>query len=78
MLARIRALLRRPAMTTTSVVGLGNLMLDTIGQSVSISGIAIEVPRLERNVYSMDAEVTPNAIEAAGATVAITAMCGLG
>jgi DNA-binding response OmpR family regulator len=110
LLARIRALLRRPPQTAPRVLAAGNLSLDTQSQALTVAAVPLELPRLElriltallarpgqllprarleQAVYSMDAEVTPNAIEAAisrlrrrlegaGATVAITAMRGLG
>lgn len=110
LLARIRALLRRPPQTAPNLLCAGNLVLDSTAQTITIGGTPIDMPRLElrilaallghrgqllprarleQAVYSMDAEVTPNAIEAAisrlrrrleaaGATVAITAMRGLG
>ena len=110
LLARIRALLRRPAQTVPNMLHVGNLALDTVSQTLTIDGVPVELPRLElrvlaallrqhgrllsrerleQTVYSMEAEVTPNAIEAAvsrlrrrleasGASVAITAMRGLG
>jgi DNA-binding response OmpR family regulator len=110
LLARVRALLRRPAEALNPVVTAGNVALDTARFAVSIEATLVEMPRrelavldilmrnqgrlvsrgaLEDAVYSFDAEVTPNAIEAAisrlrkrlecnGATVAVTAMRGLG
>ena len=110
LLARIRALLRRPRQTAPNLLQAGNITLDTVSQTLTVDGVPIELPRLElrvlaalltqqgrllarerleQAVYSIDAEVTPNAIEAAvsrlrrrldarGATVTITAMRGLG
>jgi DNA-binding response OmpR family regulator len=110
LVARVRALLRRPPQALSPVITAGNVALDTARFAVSIGGTAVEMPRrevtvletlmrhhgrlvsrraLEEAVYSFDAEVTPNAIEAAisrvrkrlegnGATVAVTAMRGLG
>ncbi len=110
LLARIRALLRRPRQTAPNLLQAGNIALDTVSQTLTVDGRPIELPRLElrvlgallaqrgkllarerleQAVYSMEAEVTPNAIEAAisrlrrrlesnGATVTITAMRGLG
>ena len=110
LLARIRAVLRRPRQTAPNLLQAGNVALDTVSQTLTIDGVVAELPRLElrvlaallgrhgkllarerleQAVYSMDAEVTPNAIEAAvsrlrrrlearGATVTITAMRGLG
>jgi len=110
LLARIRALLRRPRQTAPNLLEAGNIALDTVSQTLTVAGRPIEEPRLElrvlgallaqrgkllarerleQAVYSMEAEVTPNAIEAAisrlrrrldsnGATVTITAMRGLG
>lgn len=110
LLARVRALLRRPARTLNPVIVAGNVALDTAQISVNIGETAVDMPRreitvletlirshgrlvsrraLEDAIYSLNAEVTPNAIEVAvsrvrkrleshGATVAITAMRGLG
>ena len=110
LLARIRALLRRPAQTAPRVLVAGNVALDAQAQALTVGGAPVDLPRLElriiaallvrpgqllprarleQAVYAMEAEVTPNAIEAAisrlrrrldgaGATVAITAMRGLG
>ena len=109
LLARARALLRRPQEIRPHVLSLGNLSLDTAALSLAVGGAPVEVPRrelavltelllsrgkllrrerLEEAIYPFDAEVTPNAIEAAisrlrrrleaaGATVSITAMRGL-
>jgi DNA-binding response OmpR family regulator len=110
LLARVRAILRRPRQTAPSVMELGNVALDLEGLSLRINGEPVEIARrefevlaallrshgrviprerLEDAIYSFEAEVTPNAIEAAisrlrrrleaeGATIAITAMRGLG
>jgi DNA-binding response OmpR family regulator len=110
LLARIRAVLRRPRQTAPNLLQAGNLALDAVSQTLTIDGIPVELPRLElrvlsallgqrgkllarerleQAVYSTDAEITPNAIEAAvsrlrrrlearGASVTITAMRGLG
>ena len=109
LLARTRALLRRP--TSISVVlTAGNVALDPTQLTASVGGQPISLPRrefsvlhalllyrgrvlrrekLEQSIYSLDDEVTPNAIEAAlsrlrrrlqesGATIAITSMRGIG
>ncbi len=111
LLARVRALLRRPRQVTQSVLTAGNLSLDTAAMTLRIGGRPVlDLPRrefavlaallaqkgrllprqkLEHAVYSFDHDVTPNAIEAAvsrlrrrleaqDASVAITAMRGLG
>ncbi len=110
LVARVRALLRRPRHTLDTVLGAGNLTLDTARLAVSIGGVAVEMARrevtvlavllrsegrlvsrkaLEDAIYSFDAEVTPNAMEAAvsrvrrrleqhGATLTLTTMRGLG
>jgi DNA-binding response OmpR family regulator len=110
LLARVRALLRRPRQLVDATLTLGNIVLDTRSMSLSIAGTPVELPRHEAGVlaallaipgtllakkkltdaiYSFDNEVTPNALEAVvsrlrrrldtnGATVAITAMRGLG
>jgi DNA-binding response OmpR family regulator len=110
LLARIRAILRRPVVTAPSVLRAGNISLDPLGQVCLIAGQPAEMPRLEllalsallaqpgrlvpkarleQAVYSLDDEVTPNAIEAVvsrlrkrleahGASMTISAMRGLG
>lgn len=110
LLARVRALLRRPRQIRPNLLTLGNMSLDTRALSLTVGGSAVELPRrelavltelmgsrgkllsrerLEQAIYPFDAEVTPNAIEAAvsrlrrrleaaGANVSITAMRGLG
>jgi len=110
LLARVRALLRRPRLALDTVLTSGNVALDTASMAVSIDGAPVEMPRrevsvlavllreqgrlvprraLEDAIYSLDDEVTPNALEAAvsrvrrrleqqGASVALTAMRGLG
>jgi DNA-binding response OmpR family regulator len=110
LLARIRAVLRRPRETAPNLLQAGNIALDTTAQTLTVDGRPVELSRLElrvlaallaqrgwllarerleQAVYSMESEVTPNAIEAAvsrlrrrlearGATVTITAMRGLG
>ena len=110
LLARVRALLRRPRLALDPVLTAGNVALDMARMAVSIGGTAIEMPRrevsvlavllreqgrlvprrvLEQAIYSLDDEVTPNALEAAvsrvrrrldqqGASVALTMMRGLG
>ena len=110
LLARLRALQRRPPLTASPVLAAGNVELDTAKMTVSVGGQTVDLPRRElmaleallRNhgrllsrekilnaIYTLDAEVTPNAVEAAisrlrrrlethGANVAITAMRGLG
>jgi DNA-binding response OmpR family regulator len=110
LLARVRALLRRPRELAPATLVLGNVALDTLSMTLSVGGVTVELPRREAMVlaallavpgkllarqklldavYSFDNEVTPNAIEAVvsrlrrrleahGASVAITAMRGLG
>lgn len=111
LLARVRALLRRPRQVAQTVLTAGNLELDREAMTLRIDGKPVPdlsrrefavlatllgqkgklLPRqkLEDAVYSFDTEVTPNAIEAAvsrlrrrlearNASVAITAMRGLG
>ena len=110
LLARVRALLRRPRLALDTVLTSGNVALDTASMAVSIDGVPVEMPRrevsvlavllreqgrlvprraLEDAIYSLDDEVTPNALEAAvsrvrrrldqqGASVALTTMRGLG
>ncbi len=110
LLARVRALLRRPRLALDTVLTYGNVTLDTARMAVTINGTPVEMPRrevsvltvllrrqgqlvprqtLEGAVFSLNDEVTPNALEAAvsrlrrrldqqGASVALTAMRGLG
>ncbi len=110
LLARVRALLRRPAATAPSSLAAGRLTLDTLSLTVRVGGEVVSMPRrelavlfalldkegklvarqkLENAVYSFDAEVGPNAIEAVvsrlrrrldalEAGIGITAMRGLG
>jgi DNA-binding response OmpR family regulator len=70
-------------------VELSRLELRVLAALLAQRGRLLARERLEQAVYSMEAEVTPNAIEAAvsrlrrrlesrGATVTITAMRGLG
>lgn len=110
LLARTRALLRRPPESMAAVLTAGNLALDATRRAVSVDGEPMEMPRrefsvlhallrhrgrvlrrekLEQSIYSFEDDVTPNAIEAAvsrlrrrlqaaGATVTITPMRGIG
>lgn len=110
LIARVRALSRRPQTLREKILVLGNIRLDTESLSLSIGGNQIAIPRrelsvlsallsqhgrvlarerLDSAVYSLDAEVSDNAVEAvvsrlrrrletAGATVDIIAMRGIG
>jgi len=110
LLARLRALQRRPPLAPSQVLSAGNVELDTAAMAVSVAGQTADIPRRElmvletlmRNqghllsrekilnaIYALDAEVTPNAVEAAisrlrrrlethNADITITAMRGLG
>lgn len=110
LLARVKAVLRRPRQSIGLVLRAGNVELDEAQHVVAISGERIEMPRRELallqallrhqrrpvareklldSLYSFDAEVTPNALEAAvsrlrrrleanGASVTVVAMRGLG
>ncbi|MBS0559584.1 MAG: response regulator transcription factor [Proteobacteria bacterium] len=110
LLARVRAMLRRPAHMADDILSAGNVSLETKSLTLTIDGVTVDAPRREigvletllRNlgrlvakqkladaVYSLDNEVTPNAVEVAvsrlrkrlqthGAAVSITAMRGLG
>jgi len=110
LLARIRAVLRRPSESLTTVLTAGNVALDPTHLAATVDGKPIELPRrefsvlhalliqrgrvlrrekLELSIYAFDDEVTPNAIEAvvsrlrrrlqaAGATITITPMRGIG
>jgi DNA-binding response OmpR family regulator len=110
LIARIRAVGRRPRRLRDEVLAVGNLRLDTGAMVLTIDDRVVAIPRrelsvlsalmgemgrvlrkdkLESAVYSLDSEVTENAVEAAvsrlrrrldaeGATVDLTAMRGLG
>ena len=110
LLARIRAVLRRPAESLGTVLTAGNVALDATRLSADVDSTPLGLPRrefsvlhalmvrrgrvlrrerLEQSIYSFDDEVTPNAVEAsvsrlrrrlqaAGATVTITSMRGIG
>jgi DNA-binding response OmpR family regulator len=110
LLARIKALLRRPSERSEPVLSAGKLTLDTASLTLRVAGEVAPLTRrelsvlasllrrrgrlvsrqkLEEAIYSLDEEVTPNAIEAAvsrlrrrldslGAAVNITSMRGLG
>ena len=110
LLARIRAVLRRPRQTIGTVLKAGNVALDTSKYVVTIAGEQVDLPRRELglleslmrqqgrplrreklldSLYSFDAEVTPNALEAAvsrlrrrleahDASITVVAMRGLG
>ena len=45
LLARVRALLRRPKQIAGSVLALGNLMLDTAAMTLKVDGNVVELPR---------------------------------
>jgi DNA-binding response OmpR family regulator len=53
LLARIRALLRRPHRALQTVLSAGNVTLDTAAQSVTIGGDAVELPRREAMVLEV-------------------------
>jgi DNA-binding response OmpR family regulator len=110
LLARSRALLRRPPQTVGPTYELGNIRLDATAASVMVEEQRISLPRreiallellmrhrscpvprerLEHALFSIDDEVTPNALEAAisrlrrhlkmnAATVNVVATRGLG
>jgi DNA-binding response OmpR family regulator len=110
LIARVRAILRRPRQIAQTTLTLANLALDLDRQSVEVDGKVIDLTRRELNalaillrnsgalvsrskfeqaLYSLDDEVTPNALEAvvsrlrkrlvqAGAEVTITALRGIG
>ena len=84
LMARCRALLRRPGACLGVVLEWGNVALDTAGHALTIAGVTVALaPRefalleslmrragqvvsrssLEQQLYSLDAEVTPNALE---------------
>lgn len=85
LIARCRAVLRRPGDRTDTVMQLGPLTLDTAARSVTVSDIPLALgrreigvleqlmlssgrvvsrPVLEQAIYTVDDEVTPNALEA--------------
>jgi two-component system OmpR family response regulator len=86
LVARARAVLRRPGDRSDTVLQIGPLVLDTATRSVSVKDAAVVLGRrelgvleqlmrstgrvvsrrvLEEAIYTMDDEVTPNALEAA-------------
>ncbi len=52
LLARIRALLRRPPQTVPTVLALANLELDTAAQALRVGGVPVELPRLELRILA--------------------------
>ncbi|MDE2184694.1 MAG: response regulator transcription factor [Alphaproteobacteria bacterium] len=110
LVARIRAVGRRPHQIRDGALSAGNVRLDTGSLTLSVAGRTVAIPRrelsvlsallsqqgrvlrrekLDKAVYSLDSEVTDNAVEAAisrlrrrldaeGATVDIIAMRGIG
>jgi two-component system OmpR family response regulator len=86
LVARARAVLRRPGDRSDRVLRLGTLALDTAARSVSVNDVPLALGRrevgvleqlmrsagrvasrrvLEDAIYTLDDEVTPNALEAA-------------
>ena len=86
LVARARAVLRRPGDRSATVLRLGSLTLDTAARSVSVADVPLLLGRrevgvleqlmrsagrvasrqlLEEAIYTLDDEVTPNALEAA-------------
>lgn len=86
LVARARAVLRRPGERTDRMLRLGPLALDTVTRSVSVDDLPLVLGRrelgllehlmrnagrvasrqaLEEAIYTIDDEVTPNALEAA-------------
>ena len=53
LLARVRALLRRPRQALTPVITAGNVTLDTAQFAVAIDGAKVEMPRREVTVLDM-------------------------
>ena len=110
LVARMRALLRRPGEVLGDVLTVGNVVLDTIGRDVRVADAPCAISRrelelLERlmrsagravskdwlvdSLFELDKSASPNAIEvsvyrlrrdlaAAGATIAISTIRGLG
>jgi DNA-binding response OmpR family regulator len=52
LLARVRALLRRPKRISDPVYSLGNVTLDTSAMALRINGKAVDMPRRELNVLA--------------------------
>ena len=52
LLARVRALLRRPRLALDTVLTSGNVALDTASMAVSIDGVPVEMPRREVSVLA--------------------------
>jgi two-component system, OmpR family, response regulator QseB len=52
LVARIRALLRRPGQRKSVVIGEGNISLDTVEREVRIDGKVVEIPR--REFYALE------------------------
>jgi len=50
LLARVRALLRRPHQIVGSVLSVANVTLDTVALTLSVDGVVIETPRRELGV----------------------------
>jgi len=50
LLARVRALLRRPRQIAGSVLSVANVTLDTVALTLSVDGVVIETPRRELGV----------------------------
>jgi two-component system OmpR family response regulator len=86
LVARCRAVLRRPGERSDTVLRLGALALDTVARSVAVGDVPVLLGRrevgvleqlmrsagrvasrqvLEEAIYTLDDEVTPNALEAA-------------
>lgn len=86
LVARARAVLRRPGDRSDTILRQGPLMLDTAARSVSVNDVTVVLSRrelgvleqlmrsagrvasrqvLEDAIYTLDDEVTPNALEAA-------------
>jgi DNA-binding response OmpR family regulator len=86
LIARCRAVLRRPGGRSSAVLRVGALAFDTVARSVSVKGAAVMLGRrelgvleqlmrsagrvapravLEEAIYTLDDEVTPNALDAA-------------
>lgn len=86
LIARARAVLRRPGDRSDTILRLGALAIDTVARSVTVNGAPVVLGRrelgvlehlmrnagrvasrqvLEEAIYTLDDEVTPNALEAA-------------
>jgi DNA-binding response OmpR family regulator len=72
LIARTKALLRRPGAALGTTLRAGNIVFDTIGRDVSVAGMPLQLPRregrvvpksvLEEKLYGIDTELESNAV----------------